>query len=612
LPLDKSYRSSQVVIDTVNYVFGSIEKNRALAKHSAAAAKWKESFRRHVTTRTELAGLTRLIAASEESRSAVLRDAAREVAKRAADAPHATIGVLTRTNDAVARMIFELRRCKVNASEEGGNPLIDSPAVTLVLSLLRLADHPHDSASRFHVQGSPLGVALGLDESEARSTKVAQQVRDELVRDGYGACVLRWAELLAPASDAREARRLTQLVRLAHRHDAHPTLRPGDFVSFVEQEKVEDPTSASVRVMTIHQAKGLEFDLVVLVDMDRLLLKNHPPVLVDAPSPTSPPTRVVRYPNETEQAATGGLDGMAEAWRRGAMRENLSLLYVALTRAIHELVVVVQPRKPEAALPLSFAGILTDALAHGKACIAGTTIYAVGDEAWYRTLDAEPGVTMPPVAPAARVQLRPRRDRRTRNLPRTSPSALEGGELVRVSDMLRLDTTALRRGSIVHALFEQIEWLETGVPDDSTLQRVARRAGATEPQAAQLISEFRRMLESPAVRDVLRRATYEGRDVEQVQVHRELSFALRDGDKILTGAVDRLVIRRGGMGIEGVDVLDYKTDHVDAELLADKIEHYRPQLQAYRTAAAHLFHVEPAKVTARLVFVNAGRVEEIR
>ena len=612
LPLDKSYRSSQVIIDTVNYVFGSMDTNGALAKHKPAAAKWKESFRRHATTRTELTGYARVVVASEASRVAVLRDAAREVAKVAAEAPHAKIGVLTRTNDAVGRMIFELKRRKLRASEEGGNPLTDSPAVTLVLSLLRLADHPGDSVSRYHVQHSPLGAAFSLNSDEVRAPDVARRVREELLRDGYGACVLRWAESLAPVCDARETRRLTQLVRLAHRHDAHPTLRAIDFVAFVEQEKVEDPTSAPVRVMTIHQAKGLEFDMVVLVDLDRILLKNKPAVLVDAPSPTSPPTRVVRYPNTTERLAAGGLDGMAEAWRQGAMRENLSLLYVALTRAVHELLVVVQPREPRASVPLSFEGILTDALARGKPCNAGTTIYAQGDEIWSRSLQGEPATTSSPAAPAALVRLRPRRERRRRNLPRTSPSALEGGELVRVADMLRLDTTALRRGSILHALFEQIEWLEAGVPGDASLLRVARRAGASEGQATQLIREFRGMLESDVVRGVLLRASYDAPGVEQVQVHRELSFALRDGGKILTGAVDRLVIRRDGLGIKGVEVLDYKTDHVEAETLADKIEHYRPQLQAYRKAAAHLFHVELEKVTARLVFVCAGRVEEIR
>ena len=66
-----------------------------------------------------------------------------------------------RKNDSVARLIYELRQLDVPASEEGGNPLTDSAAVNVVLSALRLADHPGDTVARFHLANSPLGPALG-------------------------------------------------------------------------------------------------------------------------------------------------------------------------------------------------------------------------------------------------------------------------------------------------------------------------------------------------------------------------------------------------------------------------------------------------------------------
>ena len=40
------------------------------------------------------------------------------------------------------------------ACEHGGNPLTDSPQVTIVLSALLMADHPGDTASLFHVSTS--------------------------------------------------------------------------------------------------------------------------------------------------------------------------------------------------------------------------------------------------------------------------------------------------------------------------------------------------------------------------------------------------------------------------------------------------------------------------
>ena len=50
--------------------------------------------------------------------------------------PSCRVGVLVRTNKTVGRLIYELRRRGVEASEEGGNPLTDSAAVLTVLSRL--------------------------------------------------------------------------------------------------------------------------------------------------------------------------------------------------------------------------------------------------------------------------------------------------------------------------------------------------------------------------------------------------------------------------------------------------------------------------------------------
>jgi ATP-dependent helicase/nuclease subunit A len=66
------------------------------------------------------------------------------------------VGVLVRKNQTVGKLIFELRRQHVLASEEGGNPLTDSAAVLIVLSALRMADHPADTVACFHLAHSPL------------------------------------------------------------------------------------------------------------------------------------------------------------------------------------------------------------------------------------------------------------------------------------------------------------------------------------------------------------------------------------------------------------------------------------------------------------------------
>ena len=76
-----------------------------------------------------------------------------------------------------------------------------------------------------------------------------------------------------------------------------PTTRPIDFVHFVESTRVEQGTTAPIRVMTIHAAKGLEFDTAVLPELD-----NRPryvyPVMLDRDSQTGPPVGTLPYANK--------------------------------------------------------------------------------------------------------------------------------------------------------------------------------------------------------------------------------------------------------------------------------------------------------------------------
>ena len=84
----------------------------------------------------------------------------------------------------------------IEASEEGGNPLTDSPAVELILSLFVLADHPDHSVAWFHLRTSLLkDHVAGFANAEA----LAVRLRSELLTQGYGRFTQAWAERLAPA-----------------------------------------------------------------------------------------------------------------------------------------------------------------------------------------------------------------------------------------------------------------------------------------------------------------------------------------------------------------------------------------------------------------------------
>jgi len=233
--MDKSYRSSQPIIDAVNQTFVMIDANPALSKYQEAAGRWERRYLKHTTEHVDMPGYFCFESArenrSDESREdACLMWAAARAAELHKKDPGKEIGILLRKNEAIGKMIRILRaEHGVRASEEGGNPLSDSPAVELVLSLLRLADHPGDGPARFHVAGSPLGKAAGLvdHKDDTAAWALSRKIRKELRNEGYGPVIQRWSIALAGSLDRRDLNRLTQLSEMALTHDGLKLLKHG-------------------------------------------------------------------------------------------------------------------------------------------------------------------------------------------------------------------------------------------------------------------------------------------------------------------------------------------------------------------------------------------------
>ena len=181
---------------------------------------------------------------------------------------------------------------------------------------------------------------------------------------GYGRTIYGWVQALTHACDQRELNRLYQLVELAYSYESQVTERSTDFVAYVCAKKVEDPTAASVRVMTMHQAKGLEFDIVVLPELDVNLEGLTPPVVVGRAGPTQPIEAVCRYVSkELRPLLPAQFQAMFAAHTTQVVNESLCLLYVAMTRAVHALSMIIAPSRPnEKTIAKTFAGIVRTGL----------------------------------------------------------------------------------------------------------------------------------------------------------------------------------------------------------------------------------------------------------
>jgi len=629
--LDRSWRSSPVVLDFVDDVFRELPRNpvvESLDRGPEVARVWSRSFTGHrpAPPRSDDAGHVVVEVGPEaESRGdappEVLARAAERVAELHRRAPHASVGVLTRTNRAVRRLIGELRHRDLDASEEGGTSVSDVAPVAALLSLLRMADHPGDRVARYHVARTPVGEMIGYrDHADgAGARRVSREVRRRLLRDGYGDTLAEWVERLAASVDRRELRRLGQLVELAFRWADGSGLRPGDFVRYAESERVKDPSAAPVRVMTIHQAKGLEFDAVVLPELGASLTGRGGEVVLPERDPET--GRVQRVFPGVKKPLRPLFPELAEAHRQhreAVLRDAFSLLYVALTRARRAVHVVLDGNDVRASSTARrFSRLLLAAFGLEDVDGAeGDVLLERGDPHWYEDLEREEPT--PSTGAPRPGELRIDRARSAgRMLRHRSPSDLADGGEIRLDRRLELGTGARRRGRVVHEWLGAVRWLEEGLPEAEELRRIARRtAPGMEPgEVERLLASLSRWRSGEAIRRVLSRGEILARarrrwgsGVTGVEAANEWAFVHRVGEEVVSGRIDRLTVLREAGNVLGAEVVDYKVEARSGEA----VESHAPQLRAYVRAVAGLLELDPDRVGARLVFLDpAGPGEAV-
>lgn len=651
-----SYRSSQVVLDAVNLVFDGLGQTPVLSGSRDLVERWSRAYADHrrATGLEELPGYVALKsspvyegefaeydpwqealgsreadAASDEEESprprSHLASAAAEVARLVRALPSASVGVLVQTNRTVREMLDLLLDEGVQASGEGGAPIDDDPVVLAVLSVLRLADHPGDGPSWLHVRSSPWATEmLGELTAIEDPVELSRALRLGVARLGLSRQVALWFRRLAATVGDRSRRRLRQLVRLAERFEEQASsVRLADFVDWVPSCPVSEPEPSRVRVMTVHKAKGLEFDAVVLCELDRDIGRlSNPQVNVLRAEPTAPPAAIFR---STNAAVRSGSEALVLANQQELDRrlwDDLSGLYVAMTRARQVLVLLIQPLKRTksgfAKERQSATGILRTILAAGEPpeslAVGGSVLFergvlptaakttaaktasgktasgktSSGRTSSGRTESAEP--SSPPASP-----------HRARRLRLVRPSSLHArASTARVEDLLGGSQWRQREaGSIKHALLAGIEWWTGTAPwRDAELLHVAGRHETTLERVRDLAAELAGALSRPGLSGLLDRPS------GKVELWRERAFAVPVEGLLIRGTFDRVEIQRRRGRVASVRLVEYKTGS------GDPVEAFA-QVESYRSALGAMLGVLPLSVEALVAQVDKGAIERL-
>lgn len=647
--LVKTYRCSKPVVEMVNKVFDGITRHPKLDTFEDGIRQWCGAFVEHEAA-GDHPGYATLITGDldvDDQAAATMRSVANLVSQLSRElGPNRQIGVLVRSNNKVRDMINYLREFDVWASQEGASPLTDSAAIQQILSACRLADMPGDGVSRYHLQQ---GLFRGLFGEEAdkidgeRAREIAADFRRRLVEDGYGAVVQGWADALRPLCSARELHRLRQLVELAFVYqsrlsDSRSALRATQFVDFVETKGVSNSTSASVRVMVIHQSKGLEFDAVVVGELDRPIGGQVPSFVVRRSDVEFWPEHVFTYSgSDLRPALPAEIRKTQERDTLVRCRELLCGLYVAMTRARYGLYMVVTPDDPDktTSFPKKVSGLLRVALRNTDPVAPNETLFECGDVNWIKRLESSEEKQSPSARPAVakRIQLRKSDVAAGRGQEALSPSQRSAGAVISGDDWFGKNRAhAMEHGSLIHAWFEQIEWMERdlfggGAPEDPELRKIAIRLPVRWVNVDDAIQKFRTMLKSPVICNLFRKEPYRKEFCRwlgnrtstplpasaRFEVFNEQPIVFSEEGRCGTGTIDRLVLVYVGDKVVAADVIDHKTDRARNDTDVRKnIEFYGPQLRKYRDAVAEMFGLSANRVRMRLAMLGGGKVAEIK
>ena len=656
--LDRSYRSGPAVIDFVNDVFSSLDENAAFsrARHhsiptntietsglpksrtsgtpvSRALSDWR--FDHHETAHPDMPGAVLAYQIDPAARVPLggrLNDTIKNqtlveqivgIVKDRSEVS-GSIGVLLSTNKQVAATVEALKSAGIDASEEGAGSLSDSRAVVCFMSLLRLAEHPDHREAAYDVSHSPIGEVVHLPpieliEPEKRNqllSKIALHIRREIISLGIDGYLQTIVNQIREHMDAGDRKAIEYVIDLAAAWNPTDTLVLGDFVRHVESSSAGEPSGASVRVMTMHASKGLEFDEVVLPVLNDALVEENKDggCLTWSPSPQEPMALIVPRMSSSIRHYVPLLEFVSQReWERN-LGDRLSLLYVAITRARRVLNLIFQVESKNDRTVLSAGSIVRGAIPDLDAAYGSVEEDEHG-RFWTRTAAGwsdNNRIEREVIEPIGE----PRPIRITDNgksKPAPPPSMTR--KSTRESFQI-IETGARRRGTLLHELFRTIIWLDEGTPSDDDLAMAFTRTSMMtgRPISTDERTEAVRVLNdaigNKTISDRLSRRAYQSLGCDDLEVLNEWPILSTSDGSPVRGRIDRLVVGRSNGVVRFIEIIDFKSGRVDDEASEQEaVERYSPQIDRYAQVVRDHFSagIPEVVVTGRLLFIESGR-----
>ncbi len=463
--------------------------------------------------------------------------------------------ILVRTNDELARYVRVLKQQGIPAAAEGKvNPCVATPAGIALLSLIRHIASPAEVIAGAHAMASPWRQVIGDDIA-----KFAVEARRIAAASGFGPLVRGWVDR-AKGAGIIGPQELEAFAAAAAAFDLSSSVAADwrGFVRAVDHHTLEEnETPGAIRVMTVHQAKGLGVDVVILPELGgKAMTEFREDAGISLHRDANGKVLWgLALPRKDWCEADPVLREAREEMRARQSYESLCVLYVAMTRAKKALYCLTARGRNDKNsgnwLEKNFPG--------------DGDWREQGDAQWFnefpisnpRSVDS-----LPSSAPALQVSVF--------NFQPSLPPSHRGQRNTR--DILA-GASSRKFGTDVHRLLAQLEWMEGEIPKFTG-----------DAAASDRVSRF---LATAKAKEIFARPSAE------TVLWRERPFEVLHEGKFLGGSFDRVHITMDEGRPVSAQIYDFKTDNE-----GDLDERYGGQLEAYRRAASVLLGLNLEKVTA--------------
>ncbi len=678
LTLRVNFRSTPAIVEWVNQTFGQLMPradvaSAAVVPYAACEAYLAPEARDDGATEVKLHWQVRPLGANQLDATDASEDEAAQIVSiiRQAQsvAPEQSIAILIRNRSHISAIVPALKTAGIAYQAVDIDPLKERPVVQDLLALTRALLHLSDRIAWLAVLRAPwCGLTLndlaalvnGAEPQQGSLTADArtiwEMIRDDMrvsvLSDDGAARVMHFREVMSatlarrrrlPLRDAVEQTWLA-LAGPACLSDANQLADAQTFLDLLDVEtkaqatggQIGDlsllemrmqrlfsgnltasaQTAAMVQIMTIHKAKGLEFDTVIVPGLARFPRNDDKRLMVwtEQPNPQTGERELLLAPiRETGREDEDDIYRYISALERAKQQhEEVRLLYVAATRAARNLhlfaAVSVKPNGLEATIVPPRAGSLLASLWPAveadaqRAVVLPLSSEVRLDRAPDPRHDRHQGRPVPHGSPARRLTAKIRQP--------LLPSAVEWGLWRMPTDAALQDLavdfdwasdTARHVGTIVHALLQRIaedgvaQWDAARVAAASPLfERELLRRGVAADRRGDAIARISRALTQTLI---------DARGRWILQSHRaarcewRLTGMVRDAP--MSVAIDRTFIDDDGVRW----IIDFKTgSHEGANIeafLDSEQQRYHAQLETYKQLVGALSN-EDAQVPIKL------------